>query len=354
MAEAGRDGLQGGDAFLETFEGVACALLCCAGVAGAERVEGSVDAADQVLAVLGVEARVEGDVAAHFGKGEDGTGCRLALDRDVGHAAQYLGVSGQTPNLLCVDDASHVPFLQAIIAGDRGRDVHAVHRTLHLHMGYRRITSRGDKAGHDFEHAIRTVQHLHHLHVDGVYGKKTHAVVAPHFDDRARWLYRHAKRRHRSEYVNPFRDANVQIGRVDEGVDYHGYGPIHAIGDLIITGIGGSGWPGGRYINARLLSGRHAGRYVYTAEAIIPMCRVGQRFKAGETYCRFGPAAAFGLFPGIEYGWSSSVTNLTWAAVTHRTGPPPYSDTPPGLAFARFLHACGAPVAHVGPGPEFV
>lgn len=250
-----------------------------------------------------------------------------------------------------------VTFLQLIIHGDRGRDVMAVKRGLHF-MGFKTfsIPSRfNNRANKNFEAAIRAVQHHHNLHADGIYGRKTHAIIAPHFDDYANYLYRHAKKRHRSEYVNPFaHSAGLQVGRIDEGVDYHGYGPIAAFGDMLIVGIGGSGWPGGRYINAKLTSGRHAGRFFYIAEAINPVVRTGQRLKAGQTICNFGWAAAPGLFPGIEMGWGSNITNLTWAAVTHRTGEAPYSNTPPGKAFCRLLHAIKAPAPPVDAGPEFV
>jgi hypothetical protein len=244
-------------------------------------------------------------------------------------------------------------FRQPIVPHDRGLDVIATKRALHA-MGFHRL-SLSRVAGPTWEHAVRTVQQRHHLHADGVYGRRTHAVVAKRMDDRAVYLYRHAAIRHRSSgYVNPFKDAHVQIGRIDEGVDYHGHGPILALGDCVVYGLGGGGWPGGHYINLRLTSGRHAGRFVYIAEGVVPRVSVGRRLKAGEVVCEFGWNAAPGLFPGIEFGWSSNVTNLTWASVTHRTGPPPYSNTPPGLAFARFLHAIGCPAPPVGSGPEFV
>lgn len=248
-----------------------------------------------------------------------------------------------------------IAFRQSILPHDRGLDVIATKRALHV-MGFHNL-SLSRSAGVTWESAVRSVQHKHSLRVDGVYGRRTHAIVAPHMDDRAAYLYRHARIRHRSSgYVNPFRAATIQVGRVDEGVDYHGRGPIHAWADLVVVGIGGSGWPGGRYLNFRVANGRHAGRHYYLAEGIIPErgLYTGKRIPAGSTIAYFRWDAAPGMFPGIEHGWGSNITNLTWAAVSHQLTPPPFSNTPPGRAFARLSRAIGCPAPDVGAGPEFV
>lgn len=248
-----------------------------------------------------------------------------------------------------------VTYRQPIVPHDRGLDVIATKRALQA-MGHRDV-NLSRYAGHAWEHAIRTVQHNQRLRVDGVYGRRTHSIISAHMDDRAVYLYRHARLRHRSDgYVNPFRAATIQVGRVDEGVDYHGRGPIHAWADFVVVGIGGSGWPDSHYLNFRVSNGRHAGRFYYLAEAISPVAGLytGKHVKAGETIAYFRWDAAPGLYPGIEHGWGSPITNLTWAAVTHRTGPPPYSNTPPGQAFARLSHAIGCPAPPVPAGSEFV
>lgn len=223
-------------------------------------------------------------------------------------------------------------------------------------MGYKDVSKYGRTAGPAWEHAIRAIQHNHGLHVDGIYGKQTHAIVARHFDEYGVKLYKAASIRHRtSGYVNPFAATrSLVVGRIDEGVDYFGYGPIHAIGDCVIVGHGGGGWPGGQYLLYRLTNGRHAGKHIYIAEGINVTCRVGQRLKAGAQICTFRYDAAPGHFPGIEFGWGSSIVNLTWAAVSHQLTPRPYNNTPPGLAFARLLHSVKAPAPPVGAGPEFV
>jgi RHS repeat-associated protein len=154
-------------------------------------------------------------------------------------------------------------------------------------------------------------------------------------------------------YVNPFKlSRNLAAGRIDMGVDYHGTGPIGAIGNALIIGDGGSGWPGGHYLLYKLTNGKHAGRYVYVAEAIVPTVRGGRTVKAGTTIARFGANAAPGRSPGIEIGWSTSTLNQTWAKQT--TGYYEGQKTLAGRAFARLLRLLGAPVGdNPGSGPTF-
>jgi RHS repeat-associated protein len=156
-------------------------------------------------------------------------------------------------------------------------------------------------------------------------------------------------------YVNPFRASRgLRPGRTDMGVDYNGYGPIQALGNALVMGDGGSGWPpfpGGHYLLYKLTNGKHAGRYVYVAEAIVPKVRSGS-VKAGATIATFGPSAAPGRFPGIETGWSTATLNLTWAK--HTTGYTEGQQTRAGKAFARLLRLLGAPTRdNPGPGPTF-
>jgi hypothetical protein len=223
-------------------------------------------------------------------------------------------------------------------------------------MGHRGLGARPGYAGHGWELAIRSVQHQHGLDADGIYGARTHAVVAPHFDSYAVWLYRHAAVRHRNPYVDPFRDAVVEVGRVDAGCDYHGRGPIGAVGDAVVYGANAgswTGWPGGTYIFYRLTAGSLAGRFVYVAEGVNPLVRAGQRISAGQHVCSFRWDSAPGTYPGIETGWASSVGNVTYADATREPSDPARDNTYAGLCFARFLHSVGAPAPAVGPGPVF-
>lgn len=155
-----------------------------------------------------------------------------------------------------------------------------------------------------------------------------------------------ARRLRNRHYTNPFRHAShLQVGRIDQGVDYHGVGRIDAIGRCKIVGIGGAGWPGGVYILYRLLRGRHKGRLVYLAEGIEPTCKPGKVYRRGQQIARFRSDAAPGAYPGIETGWGSATLNLTLAATTsgYHEGTP----TRAGICFARFLHHHHAPAPDV-------
>jgi len=87
-----------------------------------------------------------------------------------------------------------IKFRQLIRPGQRGRDVKAVKRAM-IKMGVKGAGSMGktNKAGPEFVKCLKNVQRNHGLHVDGIYGKKTHAVIAPHFDAYSKLLYRTAK-----------------------------------------------------------------------------------------------------------------------------------------------------------------
>ena len=90
------------------------------------------------------------------------------------------------------------PFRQLIRQGESGRDVTAVK----LAMVSMHVPNSGalvihgaqrDYAGHSFAGCIRSLQKNHSLHQDGVYGRTTHEIVAPHFTPYDRWLYRTAR-----------------------------------------------------------------------------------------------------------------------------------------------------------------
>jgi peptidoglycan hydrolase-like protein with peptidoglycan-binding domain len=241
------------------------------------------------------------------------------------------------------------PYRQPILPGDKGSDIFAVRRALRT-LGHQ-LPARGYTAGPEFVDAIARVQRNHGLSVDGKYGPTVHPIVAPHFDAYGVQLYSRAKLR--AHYVNPFGLATQLVaGRIDEGVDYHGVGPILAIGDAVVVGDGlPSRWPGHHYLLYKLSNGVHAGRYVYVAEAIVPKVGAGQKVRAGDVICDFGPDAAPGRSPGIETGWGSATLNRAYAAAT--TGYKEGQMTDAGKAFARLLHHLGAPVVSFDEGPEF-
>jgi hypothetical protein len=87
-----------------------------------------------------------------------------------------------------------VKFRQVIRRGQHGRDVKAVKDGL-IRMkaqGYKKLNPKSDKAGSSFVQVIKNLQHNKHLKVDGVYGAKTHDIVARHFSLFDNWRYRTA------------------------------------------------------------------------------------------------------------------------------------------------------------------
>lgn len=242
-------------------------------------------------------------------------------------------------------------FKRVLRVGMQGPDVRAVKIGL-TRAGFGHGIKGGNKFGGAVRLELEAFQKKVHLKADGVYGPATHAQLSTHFNLYARWLY---NRTRVEVYVNPFAHcSSLVVGRIDMGVDYHGVGPIAAIGDAVIEGLGGGGWPGGEYILYRLTDGPMQGRYVYVAEAVVPKVKVGQRVRAGDVICYFGAGAREGFYPGIETGWSSPTVNLTRAAEMGNTGGFAHSDSPAGLAFARFLRKVGAPAPFAWFGPEYV
>jgi len=101
-------------------------------------------------------------------------------------------------------------------------------------------------------------------------------------------------------YADPLRAINgLSPERIDQGVDYSGYGPIFAIGDGVVLSTTNSGWPGGTFISYRLTDGPAGGLVVYAGEDIYPLVSVGQSVTPGTELGTMyeGP-------DGIETGWS--------------------------------------------------
>jgi murein DD-endopeptidase MepM/ murein hydrolase activator NlpD len=87
------------------------------------------------------------------------------------------------------------------------------------------------------------------------------------------------------EYVSPFLSATT--GRIDEGVDFTGTGPIAAVGDAEILHTCAPGWPEGGGVLYRLLSGQHAGDVIYVYEGIEATVHAGQHVSAGTQIGNF-------------------------------------------------------------------
>jgi murein DD-endopeptidase MepM/ murein hydrolase activator NlpD len=128
-------------------------------------------------------------------------------------------------------------------------------------------------------------------------------------------------------YSNPI-GPGLQVGRIDEGVDFSGSGPLYALGDGVIKSISDSGWPGTNYI---LLS-MDDGHDVYYAENLAPNVKPGQRVRAGQQI-----AYARGQYPFIEIGWATSTPGVALASSHYKEG----EQTPEGKDFAALLETFG-------------
>jgi soluble lytic murein transglycosylase-like protein/murein DD-endopeptidase MepM/ murein hydrolase activator NlpD len=102
-------------------------------------------------------------------------------------------------------------------------------------------------------------------------------------------------------YVNPFSlSANLVTGRIDQGVDFTGEGPIVAIGDAKVLAVGAAGWPEGGGVLYQLLDGPLKGQAVFVYEGVDATVQPGQTVKAGQQVATFRPGGS------IETGLADS------------------------------------------------
>ena len=141
-----------------------------------------------------------------------------------------------------------------------------------------------------------------------------------------------------SGYANPLRSVvGLSSERIDQGVDYTGFGPIYAMGNGVVLSTVGSGWPGGTFIAYRLTDGPAQGLVVYAAEDIEPSVEVGAAVTTdtvlGHVYA--GP-------DGIETGWADgSELPDTMARTSGQFNGS--NSTAYGDNFSQFLQSLGAP-----------
>jgi hypothetical protein len=136
-------------------------------------------------------------------------------------------------------------------------------------------------------------------------------------------------------YVNPLWGDRYVTGRTDMGVDFclRQGEPIRALGDGIVVGISPHWFKGQPYIWYQLLDGPSAGRFVYVAEQIGRLARIGTPLTAGQTIAKYKRAGTC-----IEMGWSAR-NGATMAQAT--TGYHEGQVTKAGASFARFLMSLG-------------
>ena len=146
-------------------------------------------------------------------------------------------------------------------------------------------------------------------------------------------------------YLNPLRSATALVPeRIDQGVDFSGFGPVFALGDAVVTNAMGDnyGWPGGGWITYQLTDGPDAGLMVYVAEDITPDVVVGQHVTPSTVV-----GTMFDGADGIEIGWAaandlSAESSAPEAGGIGGFGPFP---TRVGLNFDEVLVSLGVPAA---------
>ena len=125
--------------------------------------------------------------------------------------------------------------------------------------------------------------------------------------------------------------------RIDQGVDYSGFGPVYAIGDGIVRNTAGPGWPGGTFIAYQLTDGPASGLYVYLAEDVEPNVQVGQTVSSGTVIGQMfeGP-------DGIETGWAdgAALPDTMARSLSQFDGS---NSSAFGVNFSQLLQSLGAP-----------
>jgi murein DD-endopeptidase MepM/ murein hydrolase activator NlpD len=141
-----------------------------------------------------------------------------------------------------------------------------------------------------------------------------------------------------SGYANPLRAVSGLVPeRIDEGVDYAGFGPVYAIGDGVVLCTVGNGWPGGTFIAYQFTDGPARGLVAYLAEDVEPSVQVGQTVSSGTVIGHMyeGP-------DGIETGWANGASLPDSMARTFGQFNGSNSSAF-GVNFSQLLQSLGAP-----------
>lgn len=118
------------------------------------------------------------------------------------------------------------PFKQTIKAGNVGLDVLAVKRAVKkMKAQDAEKIVLGRRAGPNLIHTFRAIEHNRRMPVDGIYGPKLHAIVAPFFDRRGRVLYALAKKRKPMPPPPPTGSAQAEAKLL---LQYHAEGKYRA------------------------------------------------------------------------------------------------------------------------------
>ncbi|MBV9535601.1 MAG: M23 family metallopeptidase [Solirubrobacterales bacterium] len=153
-------------------------------------------------------------------------------------------------------------------------------------------------------------------------------------------------------YTNPLRAVRgLRPGRIDQGVDYAGSGPILALGSgtVIKATNTDSGWPGGGWLLYQLSQGPFAGKYVFVSENITVSVKAGQTVTTGEKIATLHDA-----YPNMETGWASGIRDTTLANADGHLCPcadPGGWSTIEGRNFGHLLVVLGARSGYLQPDP---
>lgn len=151
-------------------------------------------------------------------------------------------------------------------------------------------------------------------------------------------------------YLNPLRAVKGLVpGRIDQGVDYRGSGPVYALGPGVVTSVYNAGWPDGVFLTYELTGGPDSARGVYVAENLVPQVRVGQAVGPTTVLATLRPE-----HPDLETGWADlRVLGMSEAMADHQaatTGDAGRISTGCGQNFDALLQALGAPGGALQPG----
>jgi murein DD-endopeptidase MepM/ murein hydrolase activator NlpD len=102
-------------------------------------------------------------------------------------------------------------------------------------------------------------------------------------------------------YVSPFSASTELVtGRIDQGVDFVGSGPIMAMGNAQILATGAPGWPEEGGVLYQLLDGPLKGEVIFVYEGVDATVQPGEMVKAGQQIATFRPGGS------IETGFADA------------------------------------------------
>jgi murein DD-endopeptidase MepM/ murein hydrolase activator NlpD len=139
-------------------------------------------------------------------------------------------------------------------------------------------------------------------------------------------------------YANPLRAISaLSPERIDQGVDFSGFGPIYAIGDGVVLNTYNAGWPGGTIIIYQLTDGPASGLFVYAAEDIDPEVSIGETVTPNTVLGQMYEGSS-----GIETGWAdgSALGESMASEYGQFSGA---NSTAFGANFSELLESVGAP-----------